>query len=38
MQYLSSIAVDKFEEEHTIRENPAAAGSANVSKVFGALK
>jgi hypothetical protein len=26
------------EEEHTIRENPAAAGSAIVSKVFGALR
>ncbi len=25
------------EEEHTIRQNPAAAGSAIVSKVFGAL-
>jgi hypothetical protein len=26
------------EEEHTIRQNPAAAGSAIVSKVFGALR
>ena len=26
------------EEEHAIRQNPAAAGSAIVSKVFGALK
>jgi hypothetical protein len=26
------------EEERAIRQNPAAAGSAIVSKVFGALK
>jgi len=26
------------EEEHAIRQNPAAAGSAIVSKVFGALR
>jgi uncharacterized protein DUF4197 len=26
------------EEEHAIRANPAAAGSAIVSKVFGALR
>jgi hypothetical protein len=26
------------EEERTIRQNPAAAGSAIVAKVFGALR
>jgi hypothetical protein len=26
------------EEEHSIRQNPAAAGSAIISKVFGALR
>jgi hypothetical protein len=26
------------EEEHAIRQNPAAAGSAIVAKVFGALR
>jgi len=26
------------EEEHAIRQNPAAAGTAIVSKVFGALR
>jgi hypothetical protein len=26
------------EEEHVIRRNPAATGSAIVSKVFGALR
>lgn len=26
------------EEEHAIRQNPAAAGSAIISKVFGALR
>jgi hypothetical protein len=26
------------EEEHAIRQNPEAAGSAIISKVFGALR
>ena len=42
-QYVTHKALDGLylmigEEEHAIRENPAAAGSAIVSKVFGALK
>jgi hypothetical protein len=42
-QYVTSKALDGLyamigEEEHAIRENPAAAGSAIVSKVFGALR
>ena len=41
-QYVTSKALDGLylmigEEEHAIRQNPAAAGSAIVSKVFGAL-
>jgi hypothetical protein len=41
-EYVTHKALDGLylmigEEEHTIRENPAAAGSAIVSKVFGAL-
>ncbi len=42
-QYVTDKALDGLylmigEEEHAIRQNPAAAGSAIVSKVFGALK
>jgi uncharacterized protein DUF4197 len=42
-QYVTSKALDGLylmigEEEHAIRQNPAAAGSAIVSKVFGALR
>ena len=42
-QYVTNKALDGLylmigEEEHTIRQNPAAAGSAIVSKVFGALR
>jgi len=42
-QYVTNKALDGLylmigEEEHTIRQNPAAAGSAMVSKVFGALR
>ncbi len=42
-KYVTAKALDGLylmigEEEKTIRENPAAAGSAIVSKVFGALK
>jgi hypothetical protein len=42
-QYVTNRALDGLylmigEEEHTIRQNPAAAGSAIVSKVFGALR
>ena len=42
-QYVTNKALDGLylmigEEEHTIRRNPAAAGSAIVSKVFGALR
>jgi hypothetical protein len=42
-QYVTSKTLDGLyamigEEEHAIRENPAAAGSAIVSKVFGALR
>jgi hypothetical protein len=42
-QYVTDKALDGLylmigEEEHTIRQNPAAAGSAIVSKVFGALR
>jgi hypothetical protein len=42
-QYVTHKALDGLyvmigEEEHAIRQNPAAAGSAIVSKVFGALK
>ncbi len=41
-QYVTTKALDGLylmigEEEHAIRQNPAAAGSAIVSKVFGAL-
>jgi hypothetical protein len=41
--YVTSKALDGLylmigEEEHAIRQNPAAAGSAIVSKVFGALR
>ena len=42
-QYVTAKALDGLylmigEEEHAIRSNPAAAGSAIVSKVFGALR
>jgi uncharacterized protein DUF4197 len=42
-KYVTSKALDGLylmigEEEHAIRQNPAAAGSAIVSKVFGALR
>jgi len=42
-QYVTTKALDGLylmigEEEHAIRQNPAAAGSAIVSKVFGALR
>src|SRR5579864_2760329 len=42
-QYVTEKALDGLylmigEEEHNIRQNPAAAGSAIVSKVFGALR
>ncbi len=42
-QYVTHKALDGLylmigEEEHAIRQNPAAAGSAIVSKVFGALR
>jgi hypothetical protein len=42
-QYVTAKALDGLylmigEEEHAIRANPAAAGSAIVSKVFGALR
>ena len=42
-QYVTKKTLDGLylmigEEEHAIRQNPAAAGSAIVSKVFGALK
>jgi hypothetical protein len=42
-EYVTHKALDGLytmigEEEHTIRQNPAAAGSAIVSKVFGALR
>jgi hypothetical protein len=42
-QYVTDKTLDGLyfmigEEEHTIRQNPAAAGSAIVSKVFGALR
>lgn len=42
-QYVTDKALDGLylmigEEEHTIRQNPAAAGSAIVSKVFSALR
>ena len=42
-EYVTHKALDGLytmigEEEHAIRENPAAAGSAIVSKVFGALR
>ena len=42
-QYVTSKALNGLylmigEEEHAIRQNPAAAGSAIVSKVFGALR
>jgi len=42
-QYVTHKALDGLylmigEEEHTIRQNPAAAGSAIVSKVFGSLR
>lgn len=42
-QYVTDKALDGLylmigEEEHAIRQNPAAAGSAIVSKVFGALR
>jgi hypothetical protein len=42
-QYVTHKALDGLylmigEEEHAIRENPAAAGSAIVAKVFGALR
>lgn len=42
-KYVTDKALDGLylmigEEEHAIRQNPAAAGSAIVSKVFGALK
>jgi hypothetical protein len=42
-QYVTNKALDGLylmigEEERTIRQNPAAAGSAIVSKVFGALR
>jgi hypothetical protein len=42
-QYVTGKALDGLylmigEEEHAIRQNPAAAGSAIVSKVFGALR
>jgi hypothetical protein len=42
-QYVTARSLDGLylmigEEEHTIRQNPAAAGSAIVSKVFGALR
>jgi len=42
-EYVTNKALDGVylmigEEEHTIRRNPAAAGSAIVSKVFGALR
>ena len=42
-QYVTHEALDGLylmigEEEHAIRQNPAAAGSAIVSKVFGALR
>ena len=42
-QYVTQKALDGLffmigEEEHAIRQNPAAAASAIVSKVFGALR
>jgi hypothetical protein len=42
-QYVTDRALDGLylmigEEEHAIRQNPAAAGSAIISKVFGALR
>jgi len=42
-RYVTNKALDGLylmigEEEHTIRQNPAAAGSAIVAKVFGALR
>jgi hypothetical protein len=42
-EYVTRQALDGLylmigEEEHTIRQDPAAAGSAIVSKVFGALR
>lgn len=42
-QYVTNKALDGLylmigEEEHSIRQNPAAAGSAIISKVFGALR
>jgi hypothetical protein len=42
-QYVTDKALDGLylmigEEEHAIRQNPAAAGSAIISKVFGALR
>ena len=42
-QYVTDKALDGLylmigEEEHAIRQDPAAAGSAIVSKVFGALR
>jgi hypothetical protein len=42
-KYVTSKALDGLylmigEEEHAIRQDPAAAGSAIVSKVFGALR
>jgi hypothetical protein len=41
--YVAAKALDGLylmigEKEHAIRQNPAAAGSAIVSKVFGALR